>query len=356
MRGVLVTTIAAAALVLSLPVLFAATGAEQSASASAAGAIGGSCTVTVPDRPADQPDRPVRGVVQLGPDQMNNARTIAAVARGRQLPERAAAIALMTAMQESSLTNVNHGDLAGPTSRGLFQQKPEYYPGVDVLDAGSAAAAFYERLVAVPEYLSVPMWAAAQAVQRSADGTLYQRWSEFGEVLAAALYGRPNDAVACTGGDAAAGPAAPASDRVQKVLEAARTQLGVWYVWAGGNSAGPTTGQQRPCTAGPSALGCGFDCSGLVLYAWAKVGINLPHSSRQQYNAGQRVPIGQAKVGDLIFLANSTDNPATIHHVAMIYAPGQIIEAQQTGVPVHVRIFRGPAEPEIMPYAVRLFT
>jgi cell wall-associated NlpC family hydrolase len=91
-----------------------------------------------------------------------------------------------------------------------------------------------------------------------------------------------------------------------------------------------------------------------MIYAWARAGINLPHSSRQQYNAGQQIPVGQAKVGDLIFLAHNTSNPGTIHHVAMIYSPGQIIEAQQTGVPVHIRSFRGAAEPEIMPYAVRL--
>lgn len=351
MRRVLLAILGIGALVLSLPILFAATGADQSASASPATAIGGNCTVTVG---STRPGPPAPKVVQLDPDQMNNARTIASVARGRQLPERAVAIALMTAMQESTLTNVNHGDLPGPTSRGLFQQKPEYYPGVNVLDPAAAAAAFYQRLVGVPGYLTIPMWTAAQAVQASADGTRYDQWRGFGEVLAAVLYGRTSSGVTCTGGDASAGPSGPTSGRIETVLAAARSQLGVWYVWAGGNADGPTTGGQQPCKAGRTAYGCGYDCSGLMIYAWSRAGVSLPHSSREQYKSGPRVPLGQAKAGDLIFLATDTSNPATIHHVAMIDAPGQIIEAQTTGVPVHLRQFAGGREPEIMPYVVRL--
>jgi hypothetical protein len=342
LRRGLLTAAAAAAAVLALPLVFAATGSDQ-ADASPVTAIGGSCTVAPPPAPGQPgPDR-----IELTPDQVANARTIAGVARGQQLPERAAAIALMTAMQESTLTNVNHGDLAGPTSRGLFQQKPEFYPDANVMDPASAAAAFYRRLVQLPDYLTMPMWQAAQAVQRSADGSLYQKWQVFGTVLAASLYGGASDQVSCTGGNPDVGPDSAASTRIQAVLTAAQSQLGKPYVWGGGDANGPTGGADHVSPPG-------YDCSGLVIFAWARVGVSLPHSSRAQYDAGQRLPLSQARAGDLIFLATNTATPASIHHVAIVFAPGQIIEAQDFGVPVHIRPFAGASEPEIMPEVVRL--
>ena len=61
---------------------------------------------------------------ELATDQAANAALITAVAVRRGLPPRAASIALATAMQESKLRNIGHGDQAGPDSRGLFQQRP----------------------------------------------------------------------------------------------------------------------------------------------------------------------------------------------------------------------------------------
>ncbi len=61
---------------------------------------------------------------ELATDQAANAALITAVAVRRGLPPRAASIALATAMQESKLRNIEHGDQAGPDSRGLFQQRP----------------------------------------------------------------------------------------------------------------------------------------------------------------------------------------------------------------------------------------
>jgi cell wall-associated NlpC family hydrolase len=71
------------------------------------------------------------------------------------------------------------------------------------------------------------------------------------------------------------------------------------------------------------------------------------------------VPVVAARPGDLVFLANPSEG---IHHVAMVWSldagtttgAGQIIEAQDFNVPVHVRKWRGIDEPEVMPYAVRL--
>src|SRR5829696_2276626 len=85
----------------------------------------------------------------MSTEQAANAATIAAVAVKRELPVRAVAIALATALQESKLINLEYG---GRDSLGLFQQRPSQgwgSPG-QILDPRYAAAKFYDALVAVP--------------------------------------------------------------------------------------------------------------------------------------------------------------------------------------------------------------
>jgi cell wall-associated NlpC family hydrolase len=166
--------------------------------------------------------------------------------------------------------------------------------------------------------------------------------------IAALILGLPLAVVAASGAQPAPlGAGGPPAVRVAAVVAAARAQLGHPYVWGGGDASGPTGGTD-------GVFPPGFDCSGLMLYAWARAGVSLPHSSPEQYRAGPHVPLSQARPGDMIFLATDTATPATIHHVAMVYTPGWIIEAQTFGVPVHIRPFAGTGEPEIMPYVVRL--
>src|SRR5664279_5633309 len=63
----------------------------------------------------------------LDAEQLANAQAVIATAQGLRVPPRAAQIAVATAMQESSLRNLNYGDTAGPSSRGLFQQQSQFY-------------------------------------------------------------------------------------------------------------------------------------------------------------------------------------------------------------------------------------
>jgi peptidoglycan DL-endopeptidase CwlO len=74
-----------------------------------------------------------------------------------------------------------------------------------------------------------------------------------------------------------------------------------------------------------------FDCSGLTMFAYAAVGVELPHSSRSQYGYGTAVAYGDWKVGDLLFYGSSA---SSIHHVAMYIGDGMLVHASQTGVPV----------------------
>ena len=122
----------------------------------------------------------------------------------------------------------------------------------------------------------------------------------------------------------------------EQVVAAAKKWLGTKYVWAGGNAKGPTGG--------------GFDCSGLMLYAYAQVGINMPHYSGYQYYEGARVAKSDLRPGDLVFFAHNTSDPKTIHHVAMYIGDGQMIEAPYTGswvriVPLRTNEYIGASRP-----------
>ena len=132
----------------------------------------------------------------LDPEQAANASTIEAVASARGLPERAVTIALATAMQESGLHNLDYGDR---DSLGLFQQRPSQGWGTEeeVLDPVYAAGAFYDRLVEISGYETMPLTEAAQAVQRSAFPDAYAKHEPQAAVLAAALTGRAPAALTC---------------------------------------------------------------------------------------------------------------------------------------------------------------
>ena len=120
----------------------------------------------------------------LNASQLANARIIVEVAKQRGLPERAAVIAIATAIQESTLRNltvaVDHDSL------GLFQQRPSMGWGTpaQLTDPVYAAGAFYDALLTqAPNYLNEPLYVAAQAVQRSGFPTAYAKW----ETLAAQI-------------------------------------------------------------------------------------------------------------------------------------------------------------------------
>ncbi len=135
-------------------------------------------------------------VVRIEPDQLTHAATIAAIGVRRQLPERAVTIALATALQESKLRNLTSGDR---DSIGLFQQRPSQGWGTpdQLQDPRYAAGKFYGHLVKVPQWETMRLTDAAQAVQRSGHPTLYQQWEADAATLAAALLGGETGAVTC---------------------------------------------------------------------------------------------------------------------------------------------------------------
>jgi cell wall-associated NlpC family hydrolase len=115
---------------------------------------------------------------------------------------------------------------------------------------------------------------------------------------------------------------------------------GTPYSWGGGNAAGASRG----IDSGAGTVG--FDCSGLMLYMFAGVGIKLDHYSGSQYNAGRKVPSSQMRRGDMIFYG-----PNASQHVAMYLGDGQMLEAPYTGSVVKVSPVRTSG---MTPYVTRM--
>ncbi|WP_432070504.1 heavy metal transporter [Streptomyces sp. AA1529] len=162
---------------------------------------------------------------ELTPVQAQNAATIAAVAARRGLPERAVTIALATAMQESQLRNIGHGDR---DSVGLFQQRPSQGWGTfeQIQDPVYSAGRFYDHLAEVPGYSRLPLTVAAQRVQRSGYPQAYAKHETDATLLTGALTGRRPATLSCTtGGRAPGGPGDPAQVRKHLVREFGRDVL-----------------------------------------------------------------------------------------------------------------------------------
>ena len=96
-----------------------------------------------------------------------------------------------------------------------------------------------------------------------------------------------------------------------QALQAALTRAGDPYVWG---------------AAGPGE----FDCSGLVVWAYAQEGIALPHYTGSLWNSGMHVARSDLEPGDLVFFFPD------ISHVGIYIGDGMMIDAPDFGVPVHV--------------------
>jgi hypothetical protein len=133
--------------------------------------------------------------VPLDFGQAADAATIAGVTIQERLPTRALTIAYATAFQESKLENLTYGDR---DSVGIFQQRPSegWGTAAQLEDPAYASRAFFGALVKVPRYATIPVYEAAQAVQKSADGYAYQQYAPTGTLLAADFVTAPH-AVTC---------------------------------------------------------------------------------------------------------------------------------------------------------------
>ena len=95
------------------------------------------------------------------------------------------------------------------------------------------------------------------------------------------------------------------------------------YVWGGGGPQGPTRG--------------GFDCSGLMVYAYAGIGVTVPHQTQQIWRAFPPAIHQQAELqpGDML-LFGAGGQPAHIEHVGLYLGEGRMVHAPQTGQTVTI--------------------
>ncbi len=140
--------------------------------------------VTVPLNPQGK-----QHSVNWSEEQKSNASVITNVARSRGLPPRAAVIGVATAIQESMLKNIRHGDR---DSQGLFQQRPSRGWGTvaQVTDPIYASNSFFERLARVDKWQVKPLTQAAQNVQRSGFPDAYAKWEKAAGELVVKSWGK----------------------------------------------------------------------------------------------------------------------------------------------------------------------
>jgi cell wall-associated NlpC family hydrolase len=136
-----------------------------------------------------------------------------------------------------------------------------------------------------------------------------------------------------------AGTVRAASPRIAAVIAAGLSWLGTPYAWGGGNAEGPTRGVRDGGVADRAGdfRKTGFDCSGLTLYSYARVGVRLTRPGISQLtNARTVVPFGRARAGDLLFWGT--------HHVALylgrVGGRDLMLEAPRSGDVVKVSPFR----------------
>ena len=103
----------------------------------------------------------------------------------------------------------------------------------------------------------------------------------------------------------------PAPTVGQRAAKAALRAVGVPYRWGGSSPAG------------------GFDCSGLVYWAYGRLGISVPHSSYALYGLGRNVPRSRLKPGDVLFFSG-------LGHVGLYIGRGRMVHAPQSGRTVEI--------------------
>ncbi|GAA1449002.1 hypothetical protein [Leifsonia poae] len=121
-----------------------------------------------------------------GPDQLRIAATIVTVGQQMNIPPHGQTLALMVAIGESGLRNLDHGDAVDNTTIGVFQQGAGYGTPAQRMDPATAAAAFYRRMLHVPGWQTTAPTLVAHAVQINADPNHYAPfWTPAQHVLAA---------------------------------------------------------------------------------------------------------------------------------------------------------------------------
>jgi cell wall-associated NlpC family hydrolase len=210
----------------------------------------------------------------------------------------------MTGALNPALQLLQSGDPQAMLNRASIIVQLQRENGSKITAVAAAAAAAKRALLTAAQYerqavaLSAAMKAKVAVIQKKAN------------VLNSAAYSKAMQIYQQTGRYPYT---VPTSDSIgAQALRWALTRLGDMYVWG---AAGPTT----------------FDCSGLVMWAYANVGISLAHFTGDQWNEGEHIPRSQLAPGDLVFFFQD------IGHVGMYVGNGMMVDAPTFGQPVQVQ-------------------
>ena len=200
--------------------------------------------------------------------------------------------------------NAPAADASAPSS-GVDSDRREIRRERRVAERAAADAVRLETVAATSQLLTAQLEAEQQAAQQRVAAQAASDRADALEGQVAELTAPPPVAPLFAPAASTAGGPAPGLDAVA----IAEQFLGVPYRWGG---ADPT----------------GFDCSGLVVYAYAQLGVFLPHYAASQLETGTPVDVSELQPGDLVFFEPRSDGPG---HVALFVGGDQIIEAPHTG-------------------------
>jgi peptidoglycan DL-endopeptidase RipA len=327
--------------------------------ATAARAAANSAAATITDRRKDL-DEFAAGSYKQG----STIGSISAYIGAKSPEDLLARAELLNAVSDSQLdaldslevarTDKANKDSAARAALALAKRRAAQASAAKVAaDAATAAAQQAQRdgVAAARRVQARKATAESQLVAAQADVTgLENQRQRYDDWLAAKRREDAQNAQHAAGGGGGGGSVAvPARGSARAVINRALSQLGVPYAWGGGNAYGPTLGIHDGGIA--DLFGdynkVGFDCSGLMVYAFAAAGYRLPHYSGYQATAGPRVPLSQKAPGDLLFWGDG----GRIHHVALYIGNEQMIEAPYSGSHVRIAPVRYGG---IVPYATRL--
>jgi hypothetical protein len=280
-------------------------------------------------------------------EQAANAAIIYNVAAGRGLPAQAAVIAIATAWQESQLRNISHGDR---DSQGLFQQRPSQGWGTpaQVTDPIYASNKFYDALIKIPNWQSLPVTVAAQKVQRSAFPDAYAK-HEAGaraavDVLSKTGGGAPTGAVSAIPGVGAAVGASTGGAPIGSGRNVALVAHNLIASKPPGHIRYQLGGDDPYTHPDPRVL----DCSSLVDWVYYNaVGRPIQQGRttaawESNWTAGMKISVENAKYvkGALLFVRNSGGH---VGHVEVSLGNGMTAGAHTDTVPLAQQVDIGPA-------------
>jgi cell wall-associated NlpC family hydrolase len=298
----------------------------------AAAACGVSGTVVV--APSDVQLDP-RGITIAGQpmtdEQVSIAETIIGVAVARNKNAKGVAVLrqddvveeIQIGLQETKLTNPESGS---GDSLGTFQMSPSNGWGSpeQIMDVVYAVNEEYDHLIAVPNrFVLTPLELALQiqhpnpAAYNSPSNNFDSWRPTASQILARTTIPTTDNASKPQNYDASCAVSSVpgnADSKVKLAVQYALSVIGTPYVWGGESETG------------------GFDCSGLVWWAFSQAGFAFSRTTAAgEYDWGTPVELDQLQTGDLVFWAYDPSDPSTIHHVAIYYRDGQIIAAPHTG-------------------------